>query len=65
VIHRWTPSRKAIVAYAVLQGHLTLDEAAIAYNAALDEIAAWVERYTRFGKPGLRTTRTQHYRVAA
>jgi hypothetical protein len=53
------------VVYAVLHGHLTLDEAAIAYNAALDEIAPWVERFARFGKPGLRTTRTQHYPVSA
>ena len=59
---RWFVRRKAEVVAAVNGGLLSLDEACERYRLTLEEFTAWQRAVDRFGLPGLRTTRIQHYK---
>jgi Protein of unknown function (DUF1153) len=59
---RWVVRRKAAVVAAVQSGLLTFDEACERYGLALEELASWERAVERSGLPGLRVTRSQHYR---
>lgn len=59
---RWTVRRKAEVVAAVAGGLLTVDEACHRYSLDLEEFTSWQRALDRSGMPGLRVTRTQHYR---
>ena len=61
---RWVSRRKAKVVAAVRSGLLSLNEACSRYNLSVDEFLAWQRMVDRFGVPGLRATRIQHYRQA-
>jgi transposase-like protein len=58
---RWTPRRKAEIVTALLDGHLSLTEAARAYDASLEELTSWGRDMQAWGVAGLRTTRLQAY----
>jgi hypothetical protein len=59
---RWVVRRKAEVVAAVNGGMLTIEEACARYQLTLEEFASWQRAVERSGLPGLRVTRTQHYR---
>ncbi|HEY5048154.1 MAG TPA: DUF1153 domain-containing protein [Rhizomicrobium sp.] len=59
---RWVIRRKAEVVAAVRGGLLSLDEACRRYTLTVEEFLAWQRAIDRFGVPGLRATRVQHYR---
>lgn len=59
---RWVARRKAEVVAAVNGGMLTIEEACERYQLTLEEFASWQRAVDRAGVPGLRVTRTQHYR---
>jgi hypothetical protein len=59
---RWVPRRKAEVVAAVNGGLLTAEEACQRYDLSLEEFVGWQRAVDRAGLPGLRVTRTQHYR---
>ena len=59
---RWVVRRKAEVVAAVVGGLLSVDEACDRYGLTLEEFASWQRSIDRSGMPGLRVTRTQHYR---
>ncbi len=59
---RWVARRKAEVVAAVHGGLLTIDEVCEHYSLTLEEFASWQRAVDRSGMPGLRVTRTQHYR---
>lgn len=59
---RWVIRRKAEVVAAVRGGLLSLEDACERYRLTQDEFGAWQEAIDKFGMPGLRTTRIQHYR---
>lgn len=59
---RWVVRRKAEVVAAVNGGLLTVDEVCERYALTLEEFASWQRAVDRSGMPGLRVTRTQHYR---
>lgn len=59
---RWVIRRKAEVVAAVRGGLLTLEEACARYRLTADEFLSWQQAIDRWGMPGLRTTRIQHYR---
>ena len=61
---RWVSRRKAKVVAAVRSGLLSLNDACRRYNLSVDEFLAWQRMVDRFGVPGLRATRIQHYRQA-
>ena len=60
--NRWVARRKAEVVAAVNGGMLTIEEACERYQLTLEEFASWQRAVDRAGVPGLRVTRTQHYR---
>lgn len=59
---RWVIRRKAEVIAAVAGGLLRIDEACKLYSLSVEEFASWQRAVDRSGMPGLRVTRTQHYR---
>jgi hypothetical protein len=59
---RWVVRRKAEVVAAVNGGLLTVDEACARYDLTVEEFVSWQRAVDRSGVPGLRVTRTQHYR---
>jgi hypothetical protein len=59
---RWVIRRKAEVVAAVRGGLLSLDEACARYRLTNEEFLGWQASIDRWGMPGLRTTRIQHYR---
>lgn len=59
---RWTIRRKAEVVAAVDGGLLTFDEACERYSLTVEELTSEQRTVHRSGMPGLRVTRTQHYR---
>ncbi len=59
---RWVIRRKAEVVAAVHGGLLTLDDACARYCLSVEEFIGWQKLIDRHGVPGLRTTKTQHYR---
>jgi Protein of unknown function (DUF1153) len=61
---RWVSRCKAEVVVAVRGGLLTLEEACFRYSLTLQEFLAWQRSIERYGLPGLRATRIQHYRQA-
>jgi hypothetical protein len=61
--HRWVIRRKAQVVAAVRGGLLSLDEACNRYMLTVDEFLSWQASIEKHGLAGLRTTRTQKYRM--
>jgi hypothetical protein len=59
---RWGAIRKAEVVAAVNGGLLSIEEACDRYGLSLEELASWQRAVDQFGVPGLRTTRSQHYK---
>ncbi|WP_404712871.1 DUF1153 domain-containing protein [Sphingomonas sp. MMS24-J13] len=59
---RWVPRRKAEVVAAVDGGLLTLDEACERYRLTIEEFGVWKRAVDHWGMPGLKITRSQHYR---
>jgi hypothetical protein len=59
---RWVPRRKAEVVAAVNGGLLTIDNVCERYGLTVEEFVSWQRAVDRSGLPGLRITRTQHYR---
>lgn len=59
---RWVIRRKAEVVAAVRGGLLTFSDACKRYRLTDEEFEGWQQSIDRFGMPGLRTTRLQHYR---
>lgn len=62
---RWVIRRKAEVVSAVRGGLISFEEACTRYTLTKEEFQSWMEAIDRFGLPGLRTTRIQHYRPQA
>lgn len=60
---RWVPRRKAEIVAAVHSGALSLEEACHRYMLTADEFASWEKSFERYGRPGLRITRIQDYRM--
>ena len=60
---RWVVRRKAAVVAAVLSGKITLEEACRCYQLSEEEFRSWERAFETHGLAGLRTTRTQQYRV--
>jgi hypothetical protein len=59
---RWVIRRKAEVVAAVRGGLLSLEEACERYTLTVEEFLGWQQSIDRYGLPGLRATRIQHYR---
>jgi hypothetical protein len=60
---RWVVRRKAQVVVAVRGGLLSLEEACSRYRLTVDEFLSWQSSMDQHGLAGLRTTRTQKYRL--
>jgi hypothetical protein len=60
---RWVVRRKAAVVAAVSSGEITLEEACRWYQLSEEEFLSWQRAFEIHGLAGLRTTRTQQYRV--
>ena len=60
---RWVMRRKAEVVAAVRGGLLSLEEACSRYTLSVDEFLSWQRTIEQHGLPGLRSTRTQQYRL--
>jgi transposase-like protein len=58
---RWTPKRKAEIAEAIRNGHLTPAEAKKRHGLSDEELAAWMRDYRAHGRAGLRVTQFQRY----
>jgi hypothetical protein len=61
---RWVIRRKAEVVAAVRGGLLSLEEACNRYALNPEEFQSWEYCIDRYGLRGLRTTRTQFYRMS-
>lgn len=59
--HRWVCSRKATVVNAVKYGIISREEVLERYSLSEEEFSAWERDADKYGIPGLRTTRLQHY----
>ena len=59
---RWVIRRKAVVVAAVRGGLISMEQACDRYGLTVEEYQAWQRAADRFGMPGLRVTRIQHYR---
>src|SRR3546814_13811537 len=62
---RWVVRRKAEVVAAINGGSLPVDEACARYGLTLEEVDVWPRDVDRSGMPGLRVTRSQHYKRSA
>jgi hypothetical protein len=62
-VARWVIRRKAQLVAAVEAGVITLDEALGRYSVSPEEFESWQRSLRRHGIYGLRTTRSQIYRV--
>jgi hypothetical protein len=60
--NRWIARRKAEVVAAVNGGMLTMQDACERYQLSLEEFSSWQRSALRGGIPGLRITKSQHYR---
>ncbi len=60
---RWVIRRKAEVVAAVRGGLITLEDACTRYSLSVEEFLAWQRQIDKYGLAGLRTTRTQQYRI--
>jgi hypothetical protein len=60
---RWVVRRKAAVVAAVRSGEITLEEACRWYQLSEEEFLSWQRAFEVHGLAGLRTTRTQQYRI--
>lgn len=56
---RWTPARKETVCLAILFERATVGEVCAEYDLSAEEVAAWLERFDRHGRPGLATRKLQ------
>ncbi len=59
---RWVIRRKAELVAAIRGGLLTLEEACELYLLSEEELESWADSLTKFGLPGLRSTKLQYYR---
>jgi len=62
-VARWVIRRKAQLVAAVEAGVISLDEALGRYSVSPEEFESWQRSFRRHGIYGLRTTRSQIYRV--
>jgi hypothetical protein len=62
-VSRWVIRRKAQLVAAVEAGVITLGEALDRYSVSPEEFESWQRSLRRHGIYGLRTTRSQIYRV--
>jgi hypothetical protein len=62
-VARWVIRRKAQLVAAVEAGVISLDEALDRYKVSPEEFESWQRSLRRHGIYGLRTTRSQIYRV--
>jgi hypothetical protein len=62
-ITRWVIHRKAQVVAAVEAGTLSLEEVCERYSVSVEEFQGWQKTLQRHGIYGLRTTRSQIYRL--
>jgi hypothetical protein len=62
-VGRWVIRRKAQLVAAVEAGVITRDEALDRYQVSSEEFESWQRSLRRHGIYGLRTTRSQLYRV--
>jgi hypothetical protein len=62
-VSRWVIRRKAQLVAAVEAGIITLDDALGRYSVSPEEFESWQRALRRHGIYGLRTTRSQIYRV--
>jgi hypothetical protein len=62
-VARWVIRRKAQLVAAVEAGIISLDEALDRYSVSPEEFESWQRSLRRHGIYGLRTTRSQIYRV--
>lgn len=60
---RWVIKRKGVVVAAVRGGLITLEDACTRYSLSVEEFLAWQRQVDKYGLAGLRTTRTQQYRI--
>jgi Protein of unknown function (DUF1153) len=63
LVERMTRGRKAQAVVAVRGGLLSLEEACSRYRLTVDEFLSWQSSIDQQGLAGLRTTRTQKYRL--
>lgn len=62
-VTRWVIRRKAQLVAAVEAGVISLDDALGRYSVSAEEFESWQRSFRRHGIYGLRTTRSQIYRV--
>ena len=62
-VGRWVIRRKAQLVAAVEAGVISLDEALDRYQVSPEEFESWQRSLRRHGIYGLRTTRSQIYRI--
>ncbi len=60
---RWVIRRKAEVVTAVRNGLISMDDACERYRLSVEEFLNWEQLVSAHGLRGLRTTRTQVYRL--
>jgi len=60
---RWVIRHKAAVVSAVRQSLLSFDEACARYRLSTEEFTSWQRLIDAHGVRGLRTTKTQQYRL--
>jgi Protein of unknown function (DUF1153) len=58
----WTIRRKAAVVEAVRTGVISVPEACLRYNMAIEEFLSWRQAIEKHGVYGLRATRMKFYR---
>ena len=61
---RWTYRRKALIAYAITEGHISAYDAVKLYDVSYDEIAEWLKRLSAGGAKALKATMPRHRTVA-
>lgn len=59
---RWTPSRKEAVVRRVTRKEITVAQACAEYLLGEEELAGWIDRFSRYGRAGLSVHRLQMVR---
>jgi len=59
---RMTAKRKAVILYAITEGHMSKSEACQQYGLSHDELTEWMRRYALAGVDALRVKNTPLYR---
>jgi transposase len=57
-----TEKRKAVILYAITEGHISESEACHDYGLSYDELTEWMRRYALAGVEALRVKNTPKYR---